>query len=106
MRSGRPRFQAPAQTNRLSSAEAAPLTTNRLTVARLMGLKVLRQNADAQAVSLTLPLLRDTNSLVRNRAFALLRAVSAQDIPQNEPAKWEQWWAANKDSFVTRKPAH
>jgi len=61
-----------------------------------MGLKILRQNADAQAVALSLPLLRDTNSLVRNRAFALLRMVSGQDIPQNDPAKWEQWWAANK----------
>ena len=69
-----------------------------------MGLKILRQNADAQAVALTLPLLRDTNSIVRNRAFALLRTVSGQDIPQNDPAKWEQWWAANKDTFVARKP--
>jgi HEAT repeat protein len=99
------RFQPPAETNRLSSAEAAPLTTNRLTMARLMGLKVLRQNADTQAVALTLPLLRDTNSIVRNRAFALLHAVSGQDLPQNDPAKWEQWWAANKDTFVAFKPA-
>ena len=99
-----PRFQPVAETNRLSSAEAAPLTMNRLTMARLMGLKILRQNADAQAVALTLPLLRDTNSIVRNRAFALLRTVSGQDIPQDEPAKWEQWWAANKATFVAPKP--
>ena len=100
-----PGFQAPRETNYLSSAEAAPLTTSRLTLARLMGLKILRQNADAQAVALTLPLLRDTNSLVRNRSFALLRTVSGQDIPQNDPAKWEQWWAANKATFVAPKPA-
>jgi hypothetical protein len=89
----------------LSSAEAAPLTTNQLAIARLAGLEFLRQNADAQAVALTLPLLRDTNSIVRNRAFALLRTVSGQNIPQNDPAKWEQWWAANKATFVVRKPA-
>jgi len=105
MRSGRPRLQPPAQTNRLSSAEAAPLTTNRLTMARLMGLKVLRQTADAEAVALTLPLLRDTNSIVRNRAFALLHVVTGQDIPQDDPPKWEQWLAANKDTFVALKPA-
>jgi HEAT repeat protein len=102
---GDPRFQAPRETNRISSAEAAPLATNRLTMARVMGLKILRQNADAKAVELTLPLLRDTNSIVRNRAFALLQTVSGQDLPQNDPAKWGQWWAANKDSFVGRKRA-
>jgi len=99
------RFPAPRETIRLSSAEAAPLTTNRLTLARLMGLKVLRQNVDAQAVALTLPLLRDTNSIVRNRAFALLRTVSGRDLLQNDPAKWEQWWAANKDTFVAPRRA-
>jgi HEAT repeat protein len=96
---------APEPTNHLSSVEAAPLTTNQLTMARLMGLKVLRENADAQAVALALPLLRDTNSIVRHRAFALLQTVSGQDIPQDDPAKWEQWWAANKATFKATKPA-
>ena len=54
---------------------------------------------------MTLPLLRDNNSVVRNRAFALLHVVTGQDIPQDDPPKWEQWWAANKDTFVTPKPA-
>jgi hypothetical protein len=70
---------------------------------RLKGLTILRQNADAQAVALTLPLLRDTNSLVRKRAFALLKTVSGQDIPQDDPARWEQWWAANKGSYAAPK---
>ena len=100
-----PRFPAPRKTNTLSSTEAAPLTTNRLTMARLMGLKILSQNADAKAVALALPLLRDTNSIVRNRAFALLQTVSGQDIPQGNPAKWEQWWAANKATFNATRPA-
>ena len=71
---------------------------------RLMGLKILRQNADAQAAALTLPLLRDTNSIVRNRAYALLQTVSGQNIPQEDPAKWEQWWEATKDTFQACKP--
>ena len=97
------RSQGATVTNRLSSAEAAPLVTNRLTMARLVGLKVLRQNADSEAVALTLPLLRDTNAIVRNRAFALLQTVSGQDISRDDPAKWEQWWAANKGSYSAPK---
>jgi len=74
-------------------------------MARVMGLSVMRHNADAQAISSTLPLLRDTNSIVRNRAFTVLQTLTGQNLPQSEPAKWEQWWAANKDTFVARKPA-
>ncbi len=98
-----PPYPAWRETHWLSSSEAAPLTTNRLVTARLMGLNVLRQNADAQAVALALPLLQDTNSLEGKRAFALLHTVTGQDIPQSDPAKWEQWWAANKDTFVAPK---
>jgi HEAT repeat protein len=87
----------------LFSFEAAPLTTNRLTLARLMGLKVLRNNADAQAIELTLPLLRDTNSLVRTRAVSLLQSVSGQAIPNDDPNQWEQWWAVNKATFTPHK---
>jgi hypothetical protein len=68
-------------------------------MARLIGLKILRENADAGAIELALPLLRDTNSLVRNRAFALFRTVSGQEDAENDPAKWEQWWTTNKASF-------
>jgi len=105
---GQPETQFPftkvrEEKTRLSSAEAAPLSRNSLTLARLAGLKILQQNADADAIGLTLPLLRDTNSLVRNRALAVLRAVSGQDLP--DPAEWEQWWALNKDSFSSRRPA-
>jgi HEAT repeat protein len=92
-----------AENSRLSSAEAAPLSKNPLTLARLAGLKILQQNADTDALELTLPLLRDTNSIVRNRALVVLRTVSGQDIL--DPAEWEQWWAANRDSFSSHKPA-
>ncbi len=98
-----PGWQQPRnEGNRLTSVEAAPLTTNRLTMARLMGLKLLRENADADAITLTLPLLQDTNSLVRNCAFELLTTASGQEFAQTEPAKWEQWWTANRTTF---KPA-
>jgi hypothetical protein len=58
----------------------------------------------AQTLALILPLLRDTNSIVRNRAFDLLRTVSSQELPQTDPAQWDQWWAANKATFVSPKP--
>jgi HEAT repeat protein len=83
----------------LSSAEASRLVTNRLTMARLTGLKILRQNADAEAVELMLRLLLDRNAIVRHRAFYVLRTVVGENVSENDPAKWEAWWKANKSSF-------
>ena len=94
---------ARTQNTSLSSEEAAPLLTNRVTMARLMGLKVLQQNADAPAVQLALPCLRDTSSIVRNRAFGFLHEISGEDIPPDKPEKWEQWWTANEASFAARR---
>jgi hypothetical protein len=88
------------QSSGLSSAEAAPLLTNQLMMAQLAGLKVLQQNADAEALELTLPFLRHTNSVLRSRAFRLCRTVSGKNISQNDPVLWEQWWATNKSDFV------
>ncbi|MHB8521953.1 MAG: DUF2330 domain-containing protein [Limisphaerales bacterium] len=93
-----------AMTKELSSAEAAPLATNQFALARLMGLRILQRNADAKAIELTLSRLRDANPIVRNRAFAVLRKVTHQDISQADPAKWEVWWAANKAAFEALKP--
>jgi hypothetical protein len=78
--------------------------TNRLTMARLMGLKVLQQNGDATAIDLALPCLRDTNSIVRNRSYNLLCAALGQEFSKDEPEKWEQWWAANRSAFARRQP--
>jgi HEAT repeat protein len=83
------------QKRRLASIEAAPLTTNRLAMARIIGLGRLKQNADATAVELTLPLLHDANSIVRLRAVDTLQSITGQAFSQNESAKWEQWWTAN-----------
>ena len=100
---GGPPNSARGQKTSLSSEEAAPLLTNRVTMARLMGLKILQQNADAPAVQQALPCLRDTSSILRNRAAGFLHEISGEDIPPDKPEKWEQWWAANKASFAARR---
>ena len=89
-----------------TSVEAAPLMTNRFGNARLHGLLAMQANADATAVELTLPLLRDSNSVIRSRAGVVLQTISGQNISDNDPAKWEAWWAANKVSFRPRQSAH
>lgn len=86
----------------LTSAEAATLTTNQLITARLIGLRVLQRNADSKAIELTLPLLSDSNEIVRSRAFAALTAITGKEISKNEPEKWERWWAANRNTFTAR----
>jgi len=76
--------------------------TNKLGEIRLAGLRVMQEIGDAKAVDLTLPLLRDTNSVVRSRAFVALQTISRQNISEDDPAKWERWWTANKASFTSR----
>ena len=83
----------------LSSLEAAPLTTNQLTLARLAGLKILYRRGDADAITLAIPLLRDQNAIVRGRACEFLQTKTSQGFTQDEPAKWEDWWRANKATF-------
>jgi len=74
--------------------------TNNATMPRLTGLKFLEYNADAQAVEILLPLLTDTNTIVRNRAFVVLRRISKENIP-DDAEKWKAWWSANKSSFAS-----
>ncbi|EEF60661.1 DUF2330 domain-containing protein [Pedosphaera parvula] len=83
----------------LPSSETLGLLKNPVTMARLMGLKNLQSTGDAEAVELILPLLTDTNKLVRNRAFFVLREITGGDVSENDPAKWQAWWKANKSSF-------
>ena len=82
----------------LTSAEASVLTTNRFSQARLMGLNILQRNADAKAVALAMPLLRDSSRVVRSRAFTAMKTLTGQNLSDSDPAKWEQWWAVNKNS--------
>jgi len=95
--------QAELRARRLSSAELAVLATNHLGQVRFMSLQILERNGDAKAVELTLPLLRDTNSVIRSRVFTVIRNISGQDISENDPDKWDQWWLASKATF---KPRH
>lgn len=83
----------------LTSSEAILLTTNHLSEARMMGLRILERNADAKGMELALPLLRDSNAIVRSQAFAVMKALSGQSVSDTDAAKWEQWWTANKDSI-------
>ena len=87
----------------VSSAEIAPLMTNRFGNVRLIGLRAMQDIADATAVELTLPLLHDTNSVIRSSAFEVVQAISGQTVSEDDPAKWEAWWAANRATF---KPRH
>ena len=87
----------------VSSADVAPLMTNRFGNARLIGLRAMQDMGDATAVELTLPLLRDTNSVIRSLAFYTLQTITGKDVSEDDPAKWEQWWAANKATFTPRQ---
>jgi hypothetical protein len=83
-------------TRTLTVAEAVPLVTNRFAEARWAGLRALQGHAgDARAIELTLARLRDTNSIVRNRAFAAMRAITGENVSGSDPAKWENWWKTN-----------
>jgi len=89
----------------VASADLAPLMTNRFGNVRLIGLRAMQDIADATAVDLTLPLLRDTNSVIRSRAFTVVQEITGQNLSESDPAKWEAWWAANQGSFTPRKSA-
>lgn len=80
----------------LTSSEAAVLATNRFAQARLAGLRALQRNADTRAIELTLPLLRDSNAIVRIRAFAAIKAMTGEKISDDDAGKWERWWETNK----------
>ncbi|HEX5221636.1 MAG TPA: DUF2330 domain-containing protein [Verrucomicrobiae bacterium] len=91
--------EAALRERQLSSAELEVLATNRLGQVRFMTLRLLERNGDAKAVELILPLLRDTNSVVRSQAFGSLRNIADQNISDDDPNKWDAWWTANKATF-------
>jgi HEAT repeat protein len=100
--SGRIRLPESQGSKPLTSSEAVVLATNRLALARLQGLKILERNGDAKAVELTLPLLKDPNSVIRSRAFTTLQSITGQNLSRTDAAKWEEWWAANRSTFHPR----
>ncbi len=87
-----------------TAVDLAPLLTNRFGSVRLTGLRAMQDIADATAVELTLPLLRDTNSVIRSHALYTLRTITGKDIAEADPVKWEAWWTANKATFTPRQP--
>ncbi len=84
----------------LSSDEAVPLLQNSMGFAKLLGLKVLQQNGDNRAVDLAIPLLKDADDFLKKRAGTVLEKIAGQNIPYDQPQKWEEWWAANKTGFA------
>lgn len=80
----------------LSSDEAAVLVRSPSPFARLASVRVLTKNADARATELGIQLLRDREELISIKAWQMLRKVTGQDLPQDQPEKWESWWAAEK----------
>jgi hypothetical protein len=65
-----------------------------------LGLVILYQNADKQAVEMALPLLNDPEPGVRARAAATLRALTGQQFTDEQTAGWTNWWTENKTNFV------
>ena len=84
--------------------EIAPLLTNSLVMARMMGLGALVQIGDKEAVDRIVAMLRDPNEAVRWHVRARLRRLTGQKLGP-DPATWEKWWAQNKDSYTPPPPS-
>ncbi len=84
----------------ISDTEAVPLLQNSEPIARMIGLRVLYQNAEKQSVELALPLLNDPEPLVRMRTATTLRALTGQHFTEDQADQWQAWWTANKTNFV------
>jgi hypothetical protein len=55
-----------------------------------------------QGERIILPVLTDTNTIVRNRAFVVLRQITKENMP-DDAEKWKEWWTANQGSFAASK---
>jgi HEAT repeat protein len=87
-------------------SELAPLLTNSLPFARLIGLLDLGRVGDKAAVERIVSMLRDPNEGIRWTVRSTLRQLTGQKLGA-DPAAWEQWWAENKKTFTprpTRRP--
>ena len=86
--------------SRITCDEAIPLLRHSRATVKIIGLRVLYENAEKQSVELALPLLRDSKQLVRNRAAATLRALTGQHFTADQAKQWQTWWAENKSHFT------
>lgn len=84
----------------VSYQELTPLLLNSLTMARLAGLILFGELGDKASIGAIIPLLRDPEPLVRSRAWALLKTLSGEEIPQAQPDQWARWWAENRLPFL------
>jgi hypothetical protein len=84
----------------ISCAEAKPLLQNSFWMCRMLGLAVLARNTNSQSVEFALPLLRDSEPVIRDHACDLLWELTGQDFTADQPDKWESWWAKNKATFA------
>jgi len=84
----------------LSHEDLTPLLHNSLTMARLAGLQLFRELGDKDSIGDLIPLLRDPEPRVQSRAWALLKTLSGEQIPQAQPDQWAQWWARNKNPVL------
>jgi HEAT repeat protein len=88
----------------ISCEEAIPLLHNSEIVPRSLGLRILGRNASSQSVELAIPFLKDKDERMRARTHKLLRELTGQNIPVDQPEQWEKWWAENKVSFTVQTP--
>ena len=86
----------------ISNEEAIPLLQNPESHARLIGLWILYRNANKQSVELALPLLRDPDELVREKATQALHALTGQPFTKDQPGQWEKWWNENQATFMVK----
>ena len=70
--------------------------------ARVFGLDILYRNADKQSVELALPLLQDSDELVRLKTAQTLRAMTGQHFTETQNNEWTKWWTENKTNFVVQ----
>jgi len=84
----------------VSNEDAIPLLQNSDPSVRAFGLKTLYENIGKSSIELALPLLKDSEHIVRGRACDLLMDLTGQNIPVDQPGWWKKWWAENKTTFV------
>lgn len=94
--------QLTRQNERVSDADALVLLQNPQPLARVLGLRVLDRNHEKQSVELALPLLLDSEELVRLKATQTLRALTGQEFSEDQTEEWSKWWMEHKTNFVAQ----
>ena len=82
--------------------EIAPVFQNPSREVRLDALRFLErvEDNDPDAIDLIMAQLHNSDPLVCSAAGRTLQNLTGQDIPEDQPAQWEQWWAQNRTSYL------